>query len=143
LLANADLSEGEQRALRQYLAGLIAIRVGDSTQLGNARQSLGRMIAGNRLALPLSEALAGHLAQRRGDMPAALAAFEQSIVALPLRVRAQVPALAQYADRQAYAQVLRAVNRPADASRWEASLRDGASVWGAAYFGTGSGASSH
>ncbi|WP_353267047.1 protein kinase [Gemmatimonas sp.] len=132
-LYGSELSRGEQRSLQSYLTGLVAARLGDLALLSQTQRALAQRMPNDRISLPLSEALAGHLARRRGDLPSALAAFERSDIALPLRVRTRVPALAQYADRWARVDVLRALNRSEEADRWLAALRDGASVWGAAY----------
>lgn len=132
-LQGSALSIDEQRSLQSYLAGLVALRLGDMAAFAQMQRSLARTASGDRLASPLSEALAGHRALQRGELASALAAFERSDVAVPLRVRVQVPALSQYADRWARAAVLRALDRPVDAERWFTALRDGASVWGAPY----------
>ncbi len=79
----------------------------------------------NRVLAPLSYALTGPLARRRGDEGAAVAAFEHSMVDIPADVPAESPALGQEVDRFAHADALRAVGRIDDAERCRWSLRDG------------------
>jgi tetratricopeptide (TPR) repeat protein len=127
------LSAAERSSLRHYLVGLLSLRLGDTLAVEQAQRVLAQVRAPDRLATPLGYALAGHLAKARGDLRGALSAFERSDVSLPIRVRTQVPALAQYAERLARAQVLAALNRTDEAATWYDGLRDGPAVWGAPY----------
>jgi tetratricopeptide (TPR) repeat protein len=128
------LSRTEYRTVRLYLAGLLSLRLRDTLTLAEAQRALTQAPSSDRLATPLGFALAGHRAKAQGDLSVALAAFERSDVALPVRTRSRVPALAQHADRLARADLLQQLQRPDDASKWYAALRDGPAVWGAPYF---------
>jgi tetratricopeptide (TPR) repeat protein len=132
-LASSGLSRGETRSVRRYLASLLSLRLGDTTALADAQRTLAQAPASDRLAGPLGAALTGHLAKARGDLARALTAFARSDVALPVRSRSRVPALAQHADRLARAEVLERLQRPDEAAQWYAALRDGPFVWGAPY----------
>lgn len=132
-LASSGLSRGEARSVRRYLTGLLSLRLGDTTGLADAQRTLAQTPASDRLAGPLGAALTGHLAKGRGDLARALTAFERSDVALPVRSRSRVPALAQHADRLAHAEVLELLQRPDEAAQWYGALRDGPFVWGAPY----------
>lgn len=127
------LAAQEQLSLQRYLGGLLSMRLADTVSLASAQRELARTRGADRLAVPLSHALRGHLHRLRGELSPALDAFAQSDVSLPLALRAHVTALAQHADRLAHAQTLDALGRSADAAPWYASLRDGPSVWAAPY----------
>jgi tetratricopeptide (TPR) repeat protein len=126
-----DLTRNEHDDVRQYLFGLLSVRLGDSTGMLAARAALTRRAANtSRVAASLSAAVEGHWLLRAGNLSDALVAFERCIPELPARLRAQSPALAQHLDRLAHAETLRRLNRPDDAARWYRSLREGAGVAG-------------
>jgi len=130
-VSDDDLTAIEHDDLRQYLAGLLSVRLGDSTAISAARAALAkRSVAESRVAAPLAEAIAGHWQLRTGNVAAAIASFESCIPDLPARIRARHPALAQHLDRLARAETLLRLARKREAQRWYQSLREGAGVAG-------------
>ncbi|WP_310571588.1 serine/threonine-protein kinase [Gemmatimonas sp.] len=127
------LTTAEHRALRVYLGGLLSARLDDTTRLMQAQQQLTGMVPVNRLSVPLSYALQGHLSRRRRNERAAIAAFERSMVDIPASIRANVPALGQQIDRFAHAEALRAMGQRDEARRWYRSLRDGPGLMNAPF----------
>ncbi len=126
-----DLTSIEQDDLRQYLVGLLSVRLGDSSAVAAARAALARRSASaSRVAAALSLAIAGHMELRAGNLAAAMAAFEQCTPELPARLRARYPALAQHLDRLAHAETLARLGRGSEATRWYQSVREGAGVAG-------------
>jgi Protein kinase domain len=129
--ASDELSAGERDDVRSYLAGLLSVRLGDSTGVVAARASLARLGASDsRVASPLRESLAGHWQLRRGNSAGAAAAFANAIPDIPARVRLRYPALGQHLDRLARARVFQQLGRREEAARWYASLREGSGVTG-------------
>ncbi len=131
-----ELSKAEQRSVRAYLSGLLSRQLGDTASLAKTQRELAAVRGADRLAAPLSAALAGHLAVSRGNYVEAVLAFERGVVAVPSQLRARVPALGQQADRFAHADALRALGRMAEAERWYGSLRDGPALWSLPYLAT-------
>ncbi len=126
-IASGDaLTSAEHDDLRQYLAGLLSVRLGDSAGVASAKAALSRRSAADsRLALPLSQAIVGQAHLRSGNLAAALVAFEQCTPDLPARVRARYPALAQHVDRLARAETLQRLGREREAMEWYRSVREG------------------
>jgi len=133
--SGGDLSPIERDDLRQYLVGLLSVRLGDAAGVTAALQTLmKRPVAdSSRLGSALSQAVAGHWQLRQGNLEAAMAAFEGSIPDLPARLRLQHPVLGQHLDRLARAETLRRLGRRDEARRWYESVREGFGVVGAPF----------
>ena len=117
--------------LRQYLIGVLSVRLGDAAGVAAATQALAsRPAAESRLATALSQSVTGHWQLRLGNLTAAIAAFEGSIPDLPARLRLQHPVLGQHLDRLARAETLRRLGRQDEARRWYVSVREGFGVVG-------------
>jgi serine/threonine protein kinase/tetratricopeptide (TPR) repeat protein len=129
------LSAVERNDLRQYLVGVLSVRLGDAAGVTAAVQALTRRpaIDSSRLAIAFSQAVTGHWQLRLGKLAAALAAFDGSIPDLPARLRLQHPALGQHLDRLARAEALVRLGRREEARRWYASVREGYGVVGAPF----------
>lgn len=133
-LTEDDLSPTERDDLRQYLVGVLSVRLGDSSGVAAARATLKRRTsAESRVAASLSAAISGHWELRRGNLTAAIAAFEQCIPDLPSRVRSEHPALGQQLDRLARAVTLQRLGRETEARGWYRSVREGSGVAGAPF----------
>ena len=129
-----DLTAIEREDVRHYLAGMLSVRIGDSSGVAAARGALAtRAATPSRVAAPLAAAIAGHWQLRRGNLTAAHVAFEQSIPDIPARLRSEHPALGQHLDRLARATTLQRLGRSDDARGWYRSLREGAGIAGAAF----------
>jgi len=129
--SGGDLSSVELDDLRQYLVGVLSVRLGDTSGVAAAVQALAsRPVANSRLAASLAQAVTGHWQLRLGKLTAAIVAFEACIPDLPARLRLQHPVLGQHLDRLARAESLRGLGRPDEARRWYASLREGFGVVG-------------
>ena len=129
-----DLTPSERDDLRQYVAGLLSVRLGDSTGVAAARSALmARKAAESRVAVPLSNAISGHWQLRHGNLAAALVAFEQCIPDLPTRIRSDHAALGQQVDRLARAETLQRLGRASEARSWYQSVREGSGVAGAPF----------
>ena len=129
--SRGDLSSVERDDVRQYLIGVLSVRLGDAAGVAAATQALtNRPAADSRLAAALSQAVTGHWQLRLGNLTAAIAAFEGSIPDLPARLRLQHPALGQHLDRLARAGTLRRLGRQDEARRWYVSVREGFGVAG-------------
>jgi len=123
---SGDLSTLELDDVRQYLVGVLSVRLGDAAGVTAAVQALTkRPAAESRLAAALSQAVTGHWQLRLGNPAAAIVAFEGSIPDLPARLRLQHPALGQHLDRLARAETLRRLGRQDEARRWYVSVREG------------------
>jgi hypothetical protein len=85
----------------------------------------------------LREALDAQLRFRRGDLAGALMALQASDVGLPAAIRRRVPSLAQFSERQLHADVLTALGRQEEASRWVTSLHHEPGVWGLPFLAPG------
>jgi len=129
--AGNDLSSMERDDVRQYLVGMLSVRLGDAAGVTAAVEALKkRPTSESRLAVALSQAVTGHWQLRLGSLTAAIAAFEGSIPDLPARLRAQHPALGQHLDRLARGETLRRLGRQDEARRWYVSVREGFGVAG-------------
>ncbi len=129
--SGSDLSSMELDDLRQYLVGMLSVRLGDAAGVASAVEALKkRPTSESRLAVALSQAVTGHWQLRLGSLAAAIAAFEGSIPDLPARLRAQHPALGQHLDRLARGETLRRLGRLDEARRWYVSVREGFGVAG-------------
>ena len=129
--SGGDLSPVEQDDLRQYLVGVLSVRLGDADGVAGAVQALtNRSVVESRLAAALSRAVTGHWQLRLGNLTAATAAFEGSIPDLPARLRSQHPALGQHLDRLARAETLHRLRRQDEARQWFLSVREGFGVAG-------------
>lgn len=132
--AGGALTSSERDAVREYLIGLLSIRLDDSAVVAASIKALAaRDASPSRLAASLASALTGHWQQQRGNFAASIAAFEQSVPDLPSRLRAQYPALGQHVDRLARAEVLLQLGRRREAAQWYRSLTEGPSVGGAPF----------
>ncbi len=130
-LSTGELSSVEQDDVRLYLVGVLSVRLGDAAGVTAAVQALtNRPVAESRLAAALAQAVTGQWQLRRGDLAAAIAAFERSVPDLPARLRLQHPALGQHLDRLARAETLRRLGRQDEARRWYVSVREGFGVAG-------------
>ncbi len=130
-LPGGELSSMERDDVRQYLVGLLSVRLGDVAGVTAAVEALRkRPTSESRVAVALSQAVTGHWQLGRGSLTEAIAAFEASIPDLPARLRAQHPVLGQHLDRLARAETLRRLGRQDDARRWYVSVREGFGVAG-------------
>ncbi len=127
------LSDLELAQLRQYLIGLLSVRLRDNSAIENARRTLERAPRTSRVAVALEAALAGHQALANGEFEQAVRAFEKSISGVPIGVRRQYPVLEQHADRLAHAEALRALGRLNEAERWYRSLLEGPALTAVPY----------
>jgi tetratricopeptide (TPR) repeat protein len=129
-VSNGDaLTFAERGDVRQYLVGLLSVRLGDSAGVASALAALARRSAADsRLALPLSRAIVGQAHLRSGNLTAALEAFEQCTPDVPARLRARYPVLAQHTDRLARAETLQRLGRGRDAIEWYRSVGEGAGL---------------
>ncbi len=133
VVARDALGELELADLRQYVIGLLSLRMRDLAAVENARQQLIRAARSSRLAAPLAAALRGHLAFVAGNYDEAQRVFAGSVVDVPIHVRRRFPLLEQHADRLARADALRAIGKWDEAKRWYASLLEGPALTAAPY----------
>jgi hypothetical protein len=86
------------------------------------------------LARSLARSAEAHLARARGDPTAALGILERNDFTPPLERMAVSPFFAGSLDRYLRAELLRELNRPAEALSWYVSLSDGPDIlfWAAA-----------
>jgi hypothetical protein len=132
---NDVLSSVERDDVRQYLIGLLSVRLNDARGVLSAQGALQRRAAApSRVAAPLRAAVAAHWALRRGQPAEAAAEFEHAELDLPVRVRAAHPALEQHVDRWARAEVLSRLGRKDEAVRWYQSVREGFGVGGMPFY---------
>ncbi len=132
--SHGALSAAEADDIRQYLIGMLSVRLDDAAAYTAAQGALARRPATeSRVAASLSHAVTAHWQLRRNNLPAAIAAFERSIPDIPARLRAQHPVLQQHLDRLARATTLRRLGRGAEAQPWYQSLQEGAGVAGVAF----------
>ncbi len=130
----SGLRHGEQQDMRDYLAGMLSIRINDATGLaGTLRALAARSSSESRLAAPLRAALTGHRLLRDGDAAGAASAFEEALLDLPARLRALHPVLGQHLDRLARAESLRRSGRVAESRDWYRALLEGPGVTGAPF----------
>ncbi len=127
------LTVSERDHTRRYLVGMLSVRLGDFSVAQEMQARLAADSSSVTLARPLAAALRGHLASANGDDAQAEAAFAQSVVDVPVGLRARAPVLEQHADRLARADVLLRNGKAQDAARWYASLRDGPALMAAPY----------
>jgi len=131
LPSSGELSSIERDDVRQYLVGVLSVRLGDAAGATAAVQALAtRPAAESRVAAALGQAVSGHWHLRSGNRSAALVAFDAGIPDVPARLRLQHPALGQHLDRLARAETLRRLGRPDEARRWFLSVREGFGVAG-------------
>ncbi|MDZ7632699.1 MAG: protein kinase [Gemmatimonadaceae bacterium] len=119
------LTPKEAADVNAYLAGLLSVRLGDSTGVASMRGALARDAATSRIASALARALGGHWHLQRGRPAAALAEFEESTADLPALIRARHPALDQHLERLGRARALQLLGREPDARAWFRSLKEG------------------
>jgi tetratricopeptide (TPR) repeat protein len=125
------LTDVERDGLRQYLIGLLSVRLGDAAGVDAAVRALADARPGSsRVAAPLAAAVRGHWASSRGDREGAMRAFEQSIADVPTRLRVRHSVLGQHLDRLVRARALQALGDTTASRRWYRSLREGAGVTG-------------
>jgi hypothetical protein len=131
----SGLSDREHRDLRDYLVGMLGVRLRDSSGVTAALRSLRSAPAErSRLAAPLHASLTAHWKLMAGDVVGAVASFEQASLDIPARLRAQHPVLGQHLDRLARAECLRGLGRPVEAQGWYRSLLEGTGVIGTPFF---------
>jgi tRNA A-37 threonylcarbamoyl transferase component Bud32 len=124
----------EQEDVRPYLGGLLSVRLNDERGVEAARRVLlRRREQSSRIASALLASLDGHWQYRLGNLPAALAAFDQAIPDVPSRLRHHSLTLSQPLDRWTRAALFTRLGRPGDANRWAASLRESSGVWNAPF----------
>lgn len=129
------LTRPQRDVVRAYIAGLLSVRLSDAAGVRAAQLRLRRGDpATDPLAAPLAAALDGHWWARQRDWDRAAAAFAQSVIDVPARVRVDHPALAQGLDRWVHAEVQRARGEPALASTWAAALRESVGLVNAPYW---------
>ncbi len=129
--AGSGLTGREQRDVREYLLGMLSIRISDSTGLAGALRALAtRSATPSRVAAPLLAALTGHRMLRGGDVAGALGAFQQAMLDLPTSLRARHPVLSQYPERLALADCLHRSGRSSESREWYRALLEGPGVTG-------------
>jgi len=127
------LSDVEHDNLRQYVIGLLSVRLRDDAAVGSARRTLARAPRSSRVAAALEAALRGHQALAAREYEKAVRAFEEGVTNVPIGARRQYPALEQHADRLAHADALRAMGRREEAARWYRSLLEGSGIMAVPY----------
>ena len=105
----------------------------NATVADQAIERLSRRAPSSGVAAALAQSLRGHELFAAGRFDDAVRAFDAGILDASDVVRAQSPVLQQYTDRLVRAQALDSLGRPAEATRWYRTLRDGPTVWGAPF----------
>ncbi len=122
------LSDSERDELRQYLIGLLSVRLREDAAVEVARRTLARAARSSRVAASLEAALRGHQALAAREYEKSARAFQESVTSVPIGVRRRYPVLEQHADRLARADALRAMGRQEEAARWYRSLLEGPAI---------------
>jgi tetratricopeptide (TPR) repeat protein len=131
--SDESLSDSERDALRQYVIGMLSLRLRDVAAVEKARRALARAPRASRVATALEAALRGQQAFAVREYEKAARAFAESVASVPIGLRRQYPLLEQHADRLAHADALRALGRWEEATRWYRSLLDGPAITAVPY----------
>jgi DNA-binding SARP family transcriptional activator/TolB-like protein len=120
--------DGRHPHLRQYLIGVLSVRLGDSAAADRSARALDEMrtrgdAQSREFARGLAESVRAHAAAARGQHRQALAGFERGRLSVSEGLL-ESPFGSQTLERFARAEALRALGRDAEAIPWYASLAE-------------------
>jgi hypothetical protein len=117
--------------LRLYLLALISVALGEGERVAAFARELGvagRTAEGRGFARSLAGSVEAHAARSRGDFVGALQILERDDFTPPLEHIAVSPFFAGSLDRYLRGELLRELDRPAEALDWYRSLWDGPDI---------------
>jgi DNA-binding SARP family transcriptional activator/TolB-like protein len=124
ILPHFAVYDGLHDAISQYLIGVTSVALGDSTAAraaANALEGMALRPEHGDFAKRLAESVRGHLLAARGELDAAVAAFDRGRLIAPEGMLESAVGNQAY-ERWVRAEALRALGRQDEARRWYTSL---------------------